>query len=189
MPFVFRALAALAFLVVLPATAAAQAVDTSRPAQPHPSVVEMRFAAQIHNPEFTDNDEEGGANLGIEVLGRSPAWLDWIWSPRPTAGFSLNTAGDTSAVYAGVTWDFDIAGPIFISAFFGGGVHDGETEGNVPDKRALGCPLLFRESIGLGYRLPNGDAIELAVDHMSNASLCDENDGVENLGIKYHLRF
>jgi lipid A 3-O-deacylase len=189
MTFAVRAFAALLLAAAPAAGALAQGADTSRPAAPHPSVLEMRLAVQVHNPEFTDNDEEGGLNIGAEFLTASPQWLGWIWSPRPTAGFSLNTAGDTSAAYAGVTWDFDITGPLFVTAFFGGVVHDGETDPGKPDKRALGCPLLFRESIGLGWRLPGGDAIELAVDHMSNASLCDENDGVENLGLKYHLRF
>jgi hypothetical protein len=29
----------------------------------------------------------------------------------------------------------------------------------------------------------------VSVDHMSNASLCDENDGLTNLGIRYAYRF
>lgn len=175
----FRALAALIVgtTLALPTAAGAQSVE------------EVRLAVQAHNPEFMSSDEEGGANIGAEALIASPDWLDWAFSPRPTAGFSLNTQGDTSAAYAGVTWDFDISEPVFVSLFFGGGVHNGELDSNKPDKRNLGCRALFRESLEIGWRLGNGDAVALAVDHMSNAGLCDENDGVENLGVKYHLKF
>ncbi|MEX2642726.1 MAG: acyloxyacyl hydrolase [Acetobacterales bacterium] len=175
----FRALAALAVGVTLalPSGARAQSVE------------EVRLAVQAHNPEFISADEEGGANIGAEVLTASPAWLDWAFSPRPTAGVSINTRGDTSAAFAGLTWDVDIAGPVFVSLFLGGGVHNGERDSNEPDKRNLGCRALFRESLEIGWRLGNGDAVALALDHMSNAGLCDENDGVENLGLKYHLKF
>jgi len=69
---------------------------------------------------------------------------------HPAVGASINTGGDTSKVYAGLRYRYELDnGP-----FFGLGVaaHDGETKLVQADKKALGSTLLFHIPAEVGYR-------------------------------------
>ena len=78
---------------------------------------------------------------------------------------------------------------IFADFTLGGAIHDGETTAPSSGSRQYGCRLGFHESFSLGYSFDGHNAIMLGVDHMSNASLCDKNDGLTNLGIRYAYKF
>jgi len=49
--------------------------------------------------------------------------------------------------------------------------------------------LLFRESIDLGYRFAGRYAVMAHFSHISNANLCDSNEGMENVGIRLGYLF
>ena len=70
-----------------------------------------------------------------------------------------------------------------------GVVHDGRIKTNRIDRKELGCRVLFRESIELGYRFGTRHAISAFLDHLSNANICDKNEGLESLGVRYGYRF
>lgn len=53
----------------------------------------------------------------------------------------------------------------------------------------LGHHLEFHSQLALGYRFSETRAASLAVSHMSNASIGDENPGVNMLQLRYHQRF
>ena len=57
------------------------------------------------------------------------------------------------------------------------------------DSKELGCPLNFRESASIGYRFMEHHSLSIMVDHMSNASLCSENEGMETFGLRYGYTF
>lgn len=84
----------IATLAALPGAASAQVLD------------EARFGVTAHNTcvLYCDNsNKEDGPNLNGEIVLNSPDFLDLVWSPRPYAMASLNTAGDTSFAGQGST--------------------------------------------------------------------------------------
>jgi len=150
---------------------------------------EVRVGALVHDQGPFTSNEEDGYDGNLELLFVSPHFLEAIWSPRPHLGVSVNSDGDTSQAYFGLTWEWSFAGSWFAGFSFGGAVHDGETTTNKTDRKELGCHLLFRESVEGGYRFGGRHSVSLFLDHISNAKLCDANEGLENWGLRYGYSF
>ena len=174
-------------------TATAQSL--SLPAEPRKKglwgfISEIRVGALAHDiGPFSSNEEDVIVDYNGELLFNSPGFLSFIWAPRPHLGFTLNTGGDTSQVYTGLTWEFDIWRSWFINFSLGGSLHDGEKRTTATNRKELGCHLLFRESFEVGYRFESGHSITGFLDHISNANICDANEGLETAGIRYGYRF
>jgi len=115
--------------------------------------------------------------------------LDIFLRPRPHVG-GLVSFGGTSQLFAGVTWNVPL-GPFFLEASFGGTIHDGTLD-TPPEEDgvALGCRLLFRESVGAGVHLGRNWTIMAQWDHASHADLCGEdNNGLTHIGGSIGYRF
>ena len=82
-----------------------------------------------------------------------------------------------------------VIGPLFFEASFGGAVHDGELNDDAEGEKALGCRVLFRESLALGWRLDARHSLSVMLDHISNGGLCEHNEGLDTLGLRYGYRF
>ena len=121
----------------------------------------------------------------MEILFESPSFLDWAWSPRPHIGVNINTEGDTSQGYFGLSWQFDLYRGIFFGFSLGGAVHTGNVNDSDPNQKALGSRILFRESLELGYAIDRRYRISLYLDHISNANLADHNEGIDDVGIRF----
>ncbi len=152
-------------------------------------VSEIRFGALIHDEGPFSRNEEDGYDGNMELLFTSPDILDVIWSPRPHIGFNANSDGDTSQAYLGLTWEWDFWDDAFAGFSFGGAVHDGEKTTDELGTKELGCHVLFRESVTAGYRFFDNHALMFHLDHISNAKICSQNEGLENFGIRYGYRF
>lgn len=177
-------------------TAAAPAV--SRPLSPPNTgaenplwglISEIRLGALQHDEGPFSRNKEGGADINLEVLFASPGLLDILWSPRPHLGLSGHTEGDTNQLYLGLTWEWKFLTNAFFDFSLGGAVHNGETTNAPLGRKELGCSVLFRESLDLGYRFAGRHGVMIHLGHISNASLCDENEGLENFGIRYGYLF
>ena len=146
--------------------------------------------------ESNSRSRENGVFVNGEVLLASPfpTWsdplVDALLRPRPHLGTTIATAGGTSELYAGLTWDFPLVGGFFLDASFGGAWHDGDLNA-VPGRRgpALGSRFLFRESVGLGYRFNAQWNVLVEIDHASNAGLASPNDGLTHAGVLVGYRF
>ncbi len=101
-----------------------------------------------------------------------------FWIFKPWVGLEATSDG---AFYGavGVLIDFDIGERVVLTPSFGVGYYE---EGNGKD---LGHEIEFRSQIELSYRLDNRARLGLAFSHISNASLGDENPGVEILNVYY----
>jgi lipid A 3-O-deacylase len=152
-------------------------------------VSEIRVGALVHDEGPFSRNEEDGFDLNLEVLFVSPKFLDIIWAPRPHLGANINSDNDTSQVYMGLSWEWSFWGGWFAGFSLGGSVHDGKLETLRTDRKELGCRVLFRESIDVGYRFGGRHGISGFLDHISNANLCDRNEGLENYGIRYGYKF
>ena len=150
---------------------------------------EVRLGGLAHDQGPFSSNKEYGFDINVEVLFVSPDFLDVIFSPRPHAGLTLNSAGDSSQAYLGLSWEWDFWDGAFAGFSLGGAVHDGETTNAPLDRKELGCSVLFRESIDFGYRLDKTHSLMVHLNHISNAKLCDTNEDLENVGIRYGYRF
>ena len=152
------------------------------------AISEFRGGILAHDTVPTLTHKEPGADINLEVLFHSPDFLGVIGSPRPHLGFTVNTGGDTSQLYAGLTWEWDFWRNMFASLALGGAIHDGDIDVRSNDKKELGCRMLFRAAVELGYRFRQRHGISLYIDHMSNGGICDQNEGLVLLGVRYGYR-
>ena len=194
-----KASSAVATLACLLCVATVTALSPAPAAAEPPEELVPFFAiSEVRAGVLAANLEDGGDEkatylINIEYLfqklGHSyedPIW-DMFLRPRPHVGFSLSPEGGTDQVYAGLTWEFRLNNWAFIEGSFGGTVHDGPTAGNDPN--SYGCMLMFRESASLGVDLDQNWRLLFTVDHMSNAGLCDQNQGLTNAGVRLGYRW
>jgi lipid A 3-O-deacylase len=139
---------------------------------------------------------ETGADVTIEVLFPSPAFLRNLGAPRPHLGVSINTAGHTDYGYLGLTWSgrpwrplLALPEGLFAAGSLGGGVHDGHRNTAPPERKILGSRLLFRESVEAGYQLTRKVSFSVMLDHVSNAGLATHNQGLTNFGTRIGVTF
>jgi lipid A 3-O-deacylase len=157
---------------------------------------EVKLGLLAHDVGFLTHHVEGGADVNLEVLFASPAFLQIIGSPRPHIGADINTDGNTSDGYFGLTWQadlqqlFGIAPGVFVAGSLGGAVHDGYLTSGAPlGRKLLGSRILFRESAEIGYRLTPTVSVSAILDHISNANLAPRNAGVTSAGARLGFRF
>jgi len=152
-------------------------------------VSEVRLGALVHDEGPFSRNEEDGFDGNVELLFVSPGLLRPIWSPRPHFGFTVNSEGNTHQAYLGLSWEWTFWRAWFAGFSLGGAVHSGHLETSDTDRKELGCRVLFRESVEFGYRFGGRHAVSAFLDHISNANICDHNEGLENFGLRYGYRF
>lgn len=150
---------------------------------------EAKLGLNAHDITLGGDHEEPGVDVNGELLFASPALLRVIGSPRPHLGIAVNTAGATSYAYFGLTWTAAILDRAFVSGALGGAVHDGELNGNVPERKQLGSRILFHEYVELGFRATPVLSFSVFLDHMSNADLARHNAGMTNVGLRSGFKF
>lgn len=152
---------------------------------------EVKGGVLVHDVgAFGRSEEDTNANLNGEVLFnlKGRIW-DRIWSPRPHFGLSINTGGDTSQLYTGLTWGFNLLGNGFGRWSMGAAVHDGARRTNKLGEKELGARVLFRFALEFGVRLTERHSVSVILDHISNGDIKDKNEGLDNFGIRYGYRF
>lgn len=176
-------LLALLMLAACPLRAGDIGLRDTAPAGP---IRELRLGLGAHDPW---SPESGTADLRGEILFAKPGLMaESSLIPRLHIGGVLNTAGKTSHAYAGVTWAFDVTQKVFVEASLGGALHNGEAAAR-PGRSALGCPTLFREALGIGYRIDQRWSVIGTLEHLSNSGLCRKNRGLTNLGVMLGYQF
>jgi lipid A 3-O-deacylase len=186
------ALAALGVAVSL-------AIAPTRAAAQAKFVDEVKIGVLAHDIGFLTHHVEGGADLNLELLFPSPDLLAIIGSPRPHIGADINTAGNTSDGYFGLTWGWTLlpslfgGGAVFTNGSLGGAVQDGftgtKTSVAPPGRKLLGSQVLFRESAELGYQITPIVSISAILDHISNANLAPRNAGITSAGARLGFKF
>jgi lipid A 3-O-deacylase len=152
-------------------------------------ISELRAGWLEHDAGIFSNKKEKGSDGNAELLFTSPDLLSGIWSPRPHLGTSINTAGETSQVYAGVTWTYNFTDHVFGDFSFGPSLNNGNLDKRDHDRKALGSHVLFRESLSAGWRFDAVNSLSIMLDHVSNAGLARYNGGMETLGLRYGIGF
>lgn len=150
---------------------------------------EAKLGASAHDITLGGEHREPGADITGELLFTSPGLLRAIGRPRPHVGIAVNTAGATSYAYFGLTWTATVLGRGFVSGALGGAVHDGEINGDRPDRKQLGSRILFHEYVEAGYRVTPVVSLSVFLDHISNADLVRHNAGMTNVGLRTGFKF
>lgn len=159
-------------------------VDTDSKADAPDFGREIEFGIASH-----DLNGEGGRETGLDfaLVLRGERFDGVFWqkllSPRPHIGVNIHNQFKTSSLYAGLTWSVPFGEIWFVSADFGGAVHNGKLDRTTNDRVALGSRVLFREALEIGVRINERWRAGVRADHMSNADLASPNDGVTTLGI------
>ncbi|MEX0759430.1 MAG: acyloxyacyl hydrolase [Tistlia sp.] len=149
---------------------------------------ELRFGVLEHDAGLWSGKKEDGLDINGEILFTSPAFLDFMFSPRPTIGGTIHTEGEINVVYLGLTWEWNVTPWLYLEAQWGPAFHDGNLTGQTADKKGYGCPVLSRVSAGVGVRYEH-HSLQAFYSHMSNGDICEENDGLDTAGIRYGYRF
>ena len=150
---------------------------------------EVRLGVFDHDAGIISSDREDGYDVNVELLFAAPSFLALLGSPRPQLGIVINSNNDTNQLYAGLAWTIDMPNFGFIEATLGGTLHDGNTKMREAHRNNYGCKLMFRETVSLGVRLDAHQSVSIMLSHISNSGLCEHNDGLDNLGIRYGYRF
>jgi hypothetical protein len=160
---------------------------------PEASAGDRSFLSELRLGLFDQSvdgaNSETGVAINAEILfDRLPftsghAALDRFLTPRPHIGASVNTGGDTSLAYAGVSWTIPLHDDwLFAELSFGGAIHDGPLD--EAGVASYGCGWGFREALSLGWNVTQTWRILGTIEHMSNADFCDRNRGLTNAGVR-----
>ena len=161
-------------------------------------VDELRVGVVAQGAGPVAPSKEQGVGINLEALFRSPDFLAVVGSPRPHIGASIAADSEaTSQIYAGLEWRAILANRFILAAAAGGAVHNGETARFDPildasrrtNTQFLGCRALFRVGLDAGVRVTERLSLLAHWDHISNAGLCDENEGLDNAGLRLGLTF
>lgn len=133
-------------------------------------------------------NREDGVDINFEAI-LDPSWAVLGGALRPAFGVAVNTAGDTSKLYLDARWEYEWAAGPFVAIGLGAALHDGKLDDGHRDRKALGSRVLFHIPAELGYRFDRHHSLSAYFDHVSNAFLAKENDGMDTLGLRYGYRF
>ena len=161
-------------------------------AQERPAGVlhELKFGVLAHDVGdlWSGFNEEDGVDINFEASFTPSLDLGFA-TLRPAVGASINTEGDTSKLYADLRLEHDFTFGLFLAAGVGAAIHDGKLEDRHRGRKALGSRVLFHIPAELGYRIDGHHSLPVYFDHVSNAFLADENEGMDTLGLRYGYRF
>jgi lipid A 3-O-deacylase len=159
-------------------------------------VDEVKTGVLAHDIGFLTHHVEHGVDINLEMLFTPPDLLAIIGSPRPMIGADINTSGNTSDPYAGLTWGISLiqnlfrpGDSVFALGSLGGAYQDGYIDNAPPERKKLGSPILFRESAELGYQVTPMISISAILDHISNANLAQHNGGITSAGARLGFKF
>jgi len=165
-------------------------------------VSELRFGVMAHNAsigwlpihaENWDLSEIEDVSFDVYFHAIDLGDLPVPGQLRPTAGATVNFAGKESLARLGVNWQAHLGdSPVYIEATLGAAIHNGILSGPMPgrhDLRRQGCRVELYSSAGLGMDLGDTFTATLVYEHMSNANLCGNNDGLSNFGLRIGAKF
>lgn len=166
------------------------------------AISEVRFGVLAHDVANLGAGQKdvNSADLQIEVLSGRPRVLRWLGGPRVIGTYALNSAGETSGGSVGLAWDHRLfsrrlVGEFTLGPAYSDGVRDAPAGPAGAELRAhrllIGSHYLFRESLGLDWRMTPRWAIGITFAHFSNGSLLGEgpNESENSLGLRVGYRF
>jgi hypothetical protein len=136
---------------------------------------------------------ESGADIELGFRGAPIRLLKSGEGPAPYGFVSVNTAGDTDFVAAGLAWKVDL-GPVFVRPGVGLSYNNGPAHRIDPltgEHTELGSRVLFEPELGLGIAIGPRTSLEASWVHISGARLFnrEQNPGIDMIGVRLNRRF
>lgn len=153
---------------------------------------EIYAGVAIHDVDtpLSMGTDEDGVDFQIGYRGDGIEGLSFIGSPSPYIFASVNSAGDTSMLAAGISWKF--GDKIYIRPGIGLAIHDGPSFRLADDgwQTQLGSRVLFEPELSVGVRLSERVDLEASWVHVSHAGLFnkDQNPGIDNIGLRLVIK-
>lgn len=149
------------------------------------------YAHAVDTPLSLDTGE-GGADIELGFRAEPIRALAAVGSPAPYAFVSVNTAGDTDFVAAGLGWKFAV-GPVYLRPGVGLSINNGpelRVDPSTGTRTDLGNNLLFAPELGVGVELGRGASLEASWVHISGARLFnnEQNPGIDMIGLRFNQR-
>jgi len=133
--------------------------------------------------QFDINDTKDSAEYRIEYLKGSISKLSpGNLSLKPFYGAMIN-GDDGKYFYSGLRKDIALSDKTYLTPSFAIGYYD---QGKSKD---LGYDLEFRSQLEISYKLESMNRIAISINHISNASLGEQNPGVESMVISFIRAF
>jgi lipid A 3-O-deacylase len=175
-----RLLAAVATLVVL------------SPLGAHAGMIsELKIGVLAHDvPDLWSGFqlEAPAVDANIELLFQ-PLFATESFALKPAVGATINPNGDTSHVYADLRLELTPSPWWTLTLGIGAAYHDGLLDTSLPDRKALGSQLLFHPTAEVGFNLDAHNTVSVYFEHMSNAGTKADNEGIDDIGVRYGYRF
>jgi hypothetical protein len=176
----------------------ASAAAAEEPAEPQPATIgaqrlihELRLGVAAHDVDglWSGERKERGVDYMLEVVLGPTLAEAYSGAIRTNLGFTWNNRGYTSKAYGGLIWHWSNDRQLTFELGLGVALHTGERETDEQDEKQLGSKLLFRVPIELGWEFAERQRVSLFFEHVSNAWLADENEGMDLLGARWAWRF
>lgn len=133
--------------------------------------------------QFDINDTKDSAEYRIEYLNGSISKLSpGNLSLKPFYGAMIN-GDDGKYFYSGLRKDIVLSDKTYLTPSFAIGYYD---QGKSKD---LGYDLEFRSQLEISFKLESMNRIAISINHISNASLGEQNPGVESMVISFIRAF
>ena len=160
----------------------------------------------LHDRGPTSDRHESGVDPNLELQFKQPDTKLWHWlgKPNPTIGLTPNFKGDTSVLYAGLTYELSLSNQflnelshnltknLFVALGVSVALHDGplhkdETGCRKDSDCGFGYHVLPRFAVELGFKFRDEHGISVFYDHMSHKYILrGENEGIDHVGLRYH---
>ena len=146
---------------------------------------EIKLGVLAHDVDglWSNFNRENGVDINCAVHF-SPGLNIFGGKLRPAVGASVNTHGYTSKVYLDGIWQIDVTQHFFLGLGIGLAVHDGEKRLEKNDYKALGSGSLFHVPVEVGVRFNDSVSLSVYFDHVSNANMSRENEGLDTVGLR-----
>jgi lipid A 3-O-deacylase len=156
---------------------------------------EVKFGAFIHDFDG-GNDESDSVDINLELafhelqlFQSDNAFLEYLATPRPHIGGTINADGETHTGYFGLSWQANFSQNVFFDLHLGGVGHTGPLHQQFNNEVSLGTRFMFREAFELGYRFGSNWSVSVQGGHMSNAGMDEDNDGMSWIGGRLGFRY
>ncbi len=127
---------------------------------------------------------EDGVVFHVDLVFNSLNFPLYSGTIRPNAGWNISSTGATSSIFGGCLWERTFENGLYISTGIGLALHDGELGYDKSDRKALGSRVLLRIPFEIGYRLTNKYGVSFFYEHKSNGFLFEDNEGLDEIGIR-----
>jgi lipid A 3-O-deacylase len=146
-------------------------------------------AHEVDTPLSMDIGEDG-VDFQAGFRGKRIDALSAIGAPSPYIFASINSAGDTSLIAAGLSWK--IGTKFYLRPGIGLAVHNGPSLRFAADgsQTQLGSRILFEPELAIGVQLSERIDLEASWVHVSHAQLFNgnQNPGLDIIGARLVIK-